>query len=81
MGAKEIALPPSAFEVVAGDRGTTGAAAPTEKKLKISATREQLDQFARFEPYREPPQTTGAGPAAPRGDRLPGPAGPGGPAR
>ena len=56
MGAKEVALAPSAFDTVPGDNG--GA-----QKLKISMNKEDLTQaqnFARYEPPR-PATTTGAG--------------------
>jgi len=56
VGAKEVALAPSSFDVV---RGQNGAA----DKLKISATKDQLkdaQNFARYEPPR-PTATTGTG--------------------
>lgn len=66
MGAKEVALAPSAFEVVPGDKG--GA-----DKLKVALTTDELKQtqnFARYSPPR-PASTTGAapmnGPARPAG--------------
>ena len=57
MGAKEVALAPSAFEVVPGDKG--GA-----DKLKVSLTTDELKQaqnFARYSPPR-PASTTGSAP-------------------
>ncbi|MBI4366160.1 MAG: hypothetical protein HY543_04995, partial [Deltaproteobacteria bacterium] len=56
MGAKEVALAPSAFEM---EKGSNGAA----DKLKLSMSKDQLTQaqnFARYEPPR--PITTGTGP-------------------
>jgi sporulation protein YlmC with PRC-barrel domain len=57
MGAKEVALAPSAFEVVPGDKG--GA-----DKLKVALTTDELKQaqnFARYSPPR-PASTTGSAP-------------------
>jgi sporulation protein YlmC with PRC-barrel domain len=63
MGAKEVAMAPSAFQVVAGDKSKGEA-----DKLKITASQDELKQaqnFTRYEPPR--PTTTGAGPGgAPR---------------
>jgi hypothetical protein len=58
MGAKEVALPPSAFQVMAGDKSKGEA-----DKLKVSTTEAQLKQAQNFTRY-EPPRatTTGAGP-------------------
>ena len=56
MGAKEVALAPSAFDMVPGDNG--GA-----QKLKISMNKDDLTRaqnFARYEPPR-PATTTGSG--------------------
>ena len=58
MGAKEIALAPSSFEVVPGQPGA-------DPKLKLSMTQDELKNaqaFARYEPPR-PAATTGAGAA------------------
>jgi sporulation protein YlmC with PRC-barrel domain len=55
VGSKEVALPPTAFEVQQGQNGNAD-------KLKISMSLDQLKQaqdFARYEPPR--PSTTGAG--------------------
>ncbi len=55
MGAKEVAMPPSAFQVQKGDNGNSD-------KLKVSATKDQLKQAQNFERYQPPrPATTGAG--------------------
>ena len=56
VGAKEVALAPSSFDVVPGQNGAAD-------KLKLSATKDQLkdaQNFARYEPPR-PTSTTGAG--------------------
>lgn len=55
VGAKEVALPPSAFEVVQGQNG--GA-----DKLKIAMNQNDLKQAQNFKPYAPPhATTTGAG--------------------
>ncbi len=55
VGAKEVAMPPSAFQV---EKGTNGAS----DKLKVSATKDQLKQAQNFERYQPPrPATTGTG--------------------
>lgn len=59
MGAKEVALAPSAFQVVSGDKSKGES-----DKLKITASQDELKQaqnFTRYEPPR-PTTTTGAGP-------------------
>jgi sporulation protein YlmC with PRC-barrel domain len=56
VGAKEVALAPSSFDVIPGQNGAAD-------KLKISATKDQLkdaQNFARYEPPR-PTATTGTG--------------------
>src|SRR5262249_1462333 len=58
MGSKEVALPPTAFQVVPGDPNSATNRSPT---LKISMTKEQLKDAPNFEPYKEPRATTGAG--------------------
>ena len=58
VGSKEVALAPSSFDVVPGQNGSAD-------KLKLSATKDELQQaqnFARYEPPR--PSTTGSGPGA-----------------
>jgi sporulation protein YlmC with PRC-barrel domain len=57
IGSKQVALEPGAFEVVPGDKSKNES-----DKLKLSMTKDQLQQAANFEKYR-PPQatTTGAG--------------------
>lgn len=59
IGSKNVAMAPSAFQVVKGSDGTAD-------KLKISMSQEQLKQMASFEPYQPPRQTTGAGPGGGR---------------
>jgi hypothetical protein len=56
MGAKEVALAPSAFQVVPGDPNSATNSAP---KLKISMNKDELKNAANFEPYKEPRATTG----------------------
>lgn len=58
MGAKDVALAPSAFEVVPGNDKSSD-------KLKLSMTQDELKQAQNFEPYKAPQTTTGSGaPAA-----------------
>ena len=77
MGAKDVALAPSAFQVVPGDKSKNES-----DKLRLSMTKDQLKEAANFEPYKEPRQTTGAGPGAmrPLGSPASPAAGPGTPA-
>ncbi len=56
MGAKDVALAPAAFQVVAGDKSKNES-----DKLKLSMTKDQLKQAANFEPYNPPRTTTGMG--------------------
>src|SRR5262249_61682162 len=63
VGAKEVALAPSSFDVVPGQNGSSD-------KLKLSATKDQLkdaQDFTRDEPPR--PATTGSGSSGPGGMR------------
>ena len=56
IGSKDVALEPSAFEIVKGD--------PSKHeldKLKIAMNKDQLKQAATFEPYKAPASTTGMG--------------------
>jgi sporulation protein YlmC with PRC-barrel domain len=56
MGAKEVALAPSSFDVVPGSNGSAD-------KLKIAMSQEQLKQAQNFKAYEPPrPTTTGSGP-------------------
>ncbi len=57
MGGKDVALAPTAFEVVPGKKGGTD-------RLKLSMTQQQLKQAQNFTPYSPPhpvATTTGAG--------------------
>jgi sporulation protein YlmC with PRC-barrel domain len=56
MGTKDVALAPSAFQVVPGDKSKNES-----DKLKLSMTKDQLKQAANFEPYKAPSSTTGSG--------------------
>lgn len=60
VGAKDVAIAPSAFQLV---KGTNNEA----DKLKLSATKDQLKQAQNFEPYNPPRTTTGAGGSMGRG--------------
>jgi hypothetical protein len=57
VGSKEVALAPDAFTVVPGQNGSA-------EKLKVAMTKDQLkaaEHFARYEPPRARPATTGSG--------------------
>jgi len=56
IGAKDVALAPSAFQVVPGDKSKNES-----DKLKLSMTKDELKQAATFEPYKAPAATTGMG--------------------
>jgi PRC-barrel domain protein len=63
IGSKDVALAPSAFQIVPGD---PNSATNSDPKLKISMTKDQLKEAPNFEPYKEPNRaTTGTG-GAPR---------------
>ena len=67
IGAKDVALAPSAFQFMPGDPNSATDKSP---KLKISMDKEQLKQAANFEPYKEPSRaTTGSG-SAPKGSGM-----------
>ena len=51
MGAKEVALAPSSFDVVPGQNGSSN-------KLKLAATKDELKNAQTFARY-EPPRPTG----------------------
>src|SRR5690606_34973934 len=58
LGSKDVALAPSAFQVLPAD------AEHSTPRLKLSMTKDQLKQAANFEPYSPPSAartTTGAG--------------------
>ena len=56
IGAKDVALAPSAFQVVSGDHSKNES-----DKLRLSMTKDQLKEAANFEPYKAPRATTGMG--------------------
>jgi sporulation protein YlmC with PRC-barrel domain len=56
IGAKDVALAPSAFQVVPGDQSKNES-----DKLRLSMTKDQLKEAANFEPYKAPRATTGMG--------------------
>ena len=56
LGAKDVAMAPASFEVMPGDKGKNQA-----DRLKVTMTKEQLQEVATFEPYRARRTTTGAG--------------------
>src|SRR4029079_3373826 len=56
LGAKDVALEPSAFQVVAGDKSKNES-----DKLKISMTKDELKQAGNFEPYKARSSTPGMG--------------------
>jgi sporulation protein YlmC with PRC-barrel domain len=60
IGAKDVALEPSAFTVVSGDKSKNES-----DKLKVALSKDQLKQAANFEAYQAPRATTGS--AAPGG--------------
>jgi len=68
IGAKDVAMAPSAFQVVAGDKSKNES-----DKLKVAMTKDELKQAANFEPYRAPSSTTGMG--GPASSSRPAPAG------
>jgi hypothetical protein len=56
IGAKNVALAPTSFQVVPANAGTTGSAPstnPDDVKLKLNMTKEQLKQAASFESKRD----------------------------
>jgi len=56
MGSKDVAMAPSAFQIVPGDKSKNES-----DKLKVSMTKDELKQAANFEPYKAPSSTTGMG--------------------
>jgi len=75
IGSKEVALAPTAFQAVPGDKSKNES-----DKLRLSMTKDQLKEAANFEPYKEPRQTTGMGATRPLGSPASPAAGPGTPA-
>ena len=60
IGAKDVALAPSAFQIVPGDKSKNES-----DKLRLSMTQDELKQAANFEPYKAPSSTTGMGSTTP----------------
>ena len=56
IGAKDVALAPSAFQIVPGDKTKNES-----DKLRLSMTKDELKQASNFEPYKAPSSTTGMG--------------------
>ena len=56
IGSKDVAMAPSAFQIVPGDKSKNES-----DKLKVSMTKDELKQAANFEPYKAPSSTTGMG--------------------
>jgi sporulation protein YlmC with PRC-barrel domain len=56
IGSKDVALAPSAFQIVPGDKSKNES-----DKLRLSMTKDELKQAANFEPYKAPSSTTGMG--------------------
>jgi sporulation protein YlmC with PRC-barrel domain len=54
VGSKDVALAPTAFEVVKGSNGSSD-------KLKLAMSKDELKTAQNFEPYKAPQSTTGAG--------------------
>jgi hypothetical protein len=54
MGSKDVAIAPTAFDVVKGTNGNSD-------KLKLSMSQDELKQAQNFEPYKSPTTTTGSG--------------------
>jgi sporulation protein YlmC with PRC-barrel domain len=60
MGAKEVALAPSSFDVIPGQNGNADV-------LRLSMNKDELKQAQNFTPYQPPrPTTTGMGPGGTR---------------
>jgi sporulation protein YlmC with PRC-barrel domain len=53
VGSKDVALAPTAFEVVKGSNGSSD-------KLKLAMSKDELKTAQNFEPYKAPQATTGA---------------------
>jgi len=69
IGSKHVALEPTAFQVMAGDKSKN-----ENDKLKVALGQEELKQAANFEPYKAPQATTGMG-AGGAGGTRPAPSG------
>src|SRR5450756_2443202 len=66
LGSKHVAIAPSSFDVVKGQNDTSD-------KLKISATKDQLEQAQNYEPYQPARTTTGMGAPSGLGGPVPRP--------
>src|SRR6266571_6099883 len=67
IGEKNVAIDMSAFQIVPADTGTTGTSSamsgandPTNVKLKVTWTKDQLKNAPDFQYYRPPSRTTSA---------------------
>jgi sporulation protein YlmC with PRC-barrel domain len=82
IGEKDVAIDMSAFEVVPADTGTTATTAastnndPTNVKLKVSWSKDQLKNAPDFEYYKAPARTTSGPGASPTTGMAPRPAAP-----
>jgi hypothetical protein len=56
IGSKDVALAPTAFQVVAGDKSKNES-----DKLRLAMSKDELKQASNFEAYKAPTQTTGTG--------------------
>ncbi|NWG26674.1 MAG: PRC-barrel domain-containing protein [Pseudorhodoplanes sp.] len=71
IGAKDVAIEPKSFQIVKGENNSAD-------KLRLSMTKDQLQQHAEFKPYEASRSTTGSGTS---GAMAPRPAGSTAPAR
>ena len=67
IGAKDVALAPTAFQVVPGDKTKNES-----DKLRLSMTKDELKQASNFEPFKAPSTTTGMGASTTRPATRPG---------
>ena len=82
IGQKDVALDMTAFQVVPADTGSntgaTGSSAasddPSNIKLKLAMTKDELKAAPAFEYYKAPARTTGNAPGANTGTTRPAPA-------
>ena len=59
IGSKDVALAPTAFQAVPGDKSKNES-----DRLRLSMTKDQLKEAANFEPFKEPRATTGMSPGS-----------------
>ena len=87
IGEKSVAIDMSAFQVIPAENATTGAGGnsamsgnndPTNVKLKVSWTKDQLKNAPDFQYYRPPSRTTDRTGASPTTGMAPRPASPSG---